>query len=317
MTITAKVIADSIGPNTSRLTTFQLKYPRFIHAEFLTHRQFSRNASSSRAIPVEKQIQMIREDTAMPIHWGKNQKGMQADEATDAPVNLCKATQGYDRVYRDFTAQEAWLEARDRAIEVAEAFVKAGYHKQIVNRILEPFSHIVVVVTASQYDNFFALRCHPDAQPEIRALADAMYAARDSSIPRYLPVALDSREQLTTSNWHLPYVTEQEQIQNQHEPSVYPIGNLIKCSAARCARVSYLTHDGASPSLEAHLALHDRLVGSQPIHASPTEHQATPDTRIWVEDLDMWEHPYLHGNLSGWQQYRKMIDGECVATYVR
>ena len=73
-----KVIADSISESGKRITTFQLKYPRFIHSEVMTHRVFSRNASSSRAIPVKKMIEQVRNNPAMPIHWGANQSGMQA-----------------------------------------------------------------------------------------------------------------------------------------------------------------------------------------------------------------------------------------------
>lgn len=319
MTIEAKVIADSIGPKTRRLTTLQLKYPRFIHAEFMTHRQFSRNASSSRAIPVEKQIDMLLEDTAMPIHWGKNQKGMQAQHENDArvmvPGVIC-TTEGREILPTSMSAQDAWLEARDRAVEVARAYVKAGYHKQVVNRILEPFSHISVVVTSSQYDNFFSLRRHPDAQPEIKALADAMYAAMRGSEPNYL----------RHGEWHLPYIKDADRHQLRTmdiaplvERKLMPGDGaseddiLVRASVARCARVSYLTHDGKTPSLEADLQLYDRLVGMVPLHASPAEHQATPDDPIFNSaELRDWSNPHLHGNLSGgWIQYRKTLPGEC------
>lgn len=302
MTIEAKVIADSIGPKSRRLTTLQLKYPRFIHAEFMTHRHFSRNASSSRAIPVEKQIEMLLEDTAMPIHWGMNQSGMQAEKETDAWVKI----PGKDVSY---TATEAWLEARDRAVAVARGYVAAGYHKQVVNRILEPFSHISVVCTSSQYDNFFSLRRHKDAQPEIKALADAMHAAMAASTPRML----------SNGEWHLPYVTDKEREYADSAENVQysdvPISHddLIKASVARCARVSYLTHDGKKPSMEADLKLYDRLVGMVPLHASPAEHQATPDEVIFNQaELPAYKSTHLAGNLQGgWIQYRKTLPGEC------
>jgi len=304
MTIEAKIIEDSVGPGTRRLTTFQLTYPRFIHAEFMTHRQFSRNASSSRAIPVEKQIAMIKADTAMPVHWGMNQSGMQAEQESDALIRF-----DYGAATHHLTAQEAWCEARDRAIEVAEGFVKAGYHKQVVNRILEPFSHISVIVTSSQYDNFFALRSHKDAQPEIKVLSDLMLEAYNASTPRLLNIG----------DWHMPYITEEERAyvdsaENvQHSDVPLTIEDLVKMSGARCARVSYLTHDGKKPSQENDMKLYDRLVGSVPLHASPVEHQATPDTKIWnAAELPEWEKPWLHGNLSGgWIQYRKMLPNEC------
>ena len=311
MSITAKIIEDSVGPKCPRITTFELRYPRFIHAEFMTHRQFSRNASSSRAIPVERQIQSIKEDTAMPIHWGKNQKGMQADEESDELIIIGDGENNTNQWQA--TPQQAWEEARDRAIEIAEGFVRAGYHKQVVNRILEPFSHITVVMTTTSLDNFFGLRRHPDAQPEIKALADVMFAAVEESTPTFL----------NPGEWHLPYVLESEKqyVQSHenlvHDPMPTTVEDLIKVSVARCARVSYKTHDGKAPSFDADVALYDRLVGSVPLHASPAEHQATPDEQVWDDyGMPIWEKPWLHGNFEGWRQYRKTLAGECIKEYI-
>lgn len=314
MTINATVIADSISPQDIRLTTFQLRYPKFIHGEAKTHRvmrvgdqayeflqevgfmdypEFSRNASSSRAIPVTKLIQDVIDDPVIPIHWGKNQPGMQADEElTDA-----------DR--EDAIAN--WLHARNDAVEHARYLHKIGAHKQIVNRIIEPWCHINVVCTATDYENFFALRRHVGAQPEMRALADAMYAAREQSTPMLL----------RPGDWHLPYVDEltddivDMQSFNEHDIK----SKLIKLSVARCARVSYMTHEGKPPIMEDDLKLYDRLVGSQPLHASPAEHQATPDE--WTTHAKHgaavgWLQPGEHGNLRGWRQYRKTLTGENV-----
>lgn len=309
MTITAKIIADSVGPKTERITTFELRYPRFIHAELMTHRMFSRNASSSRAIPVERQIESIREDTAMPVHWGANQKGMQADNETDALVSIPTDTGGCV----DVTAQEAWFAARDRAIAIAEGFVAAKYHKQVVNRILEPFSHITVIVTATNYANFFSLRCHKDAQPEIKVLADIMYDEYIHSTPKFLEAG----------EWHLPYITDREVAYvHSEENTKYAdipatMDDLLKASVSRCARVSYKTHDGKEPSLSADLALYERLVGSVPLHASPAEHQATPDEMVFGESgVAIWSNPSLSGNFDkGWIQYRKTLPHEAVSFY--
>lgn len=294
MTITAQVIADSMSADGHRLTTMQLKYPRMIHSEFMTHRQFSRNASSSRAIPVAKQISEIIRDTAMPIHWGKNQKGMQADgETRELIMGIV------DCNFQGMTSTEAWIVARDRAIEVAEAFDRAGYHKQIVNRLLEPFAHINVVVTATEFSNFFALRCHKDAQPEMRELAEQMKLAMDQSDPEFLEFG----------EWHLPYIRREEKVKTDH-------ATLLQCSVARCARVSYLTHEFKTPTMEQDLVLYKQLVGSHPMHASPAEHQGTPDKLLYT-DIDAnqttwaWERPHLHGNFDGFIQYRKMLPGEC------
>lgn len=346
MTILAKVIADSVGPKTRRLTTFQLTYPRFIHSEFMTHRQFSRNASSSRAIPVERQIEMVVKNPAMPIHWGKNQPGMQALKENTALVHIPAFVPKFPDLYDDdqhkyrkttwpVSPEDAWLDARDRAVEIARAYAASGYHKQVVNRLLEPFAHISVVCTASQYDNFFALRRHPDAQPEIKALADAMYDAMMHSEPK----------ELEWGHWHLPYIVDEDRfrirtmdiqgaireglLDDLSEDPVFLRSNanrdipeetarenaiLVRLSVARCARVSYMTHEGRRPALEQDLKLYKRLVGAQPLHASPAEHQATPDALIWNEaGLKDWENPHLHGNLrGGWIQYRKLLPGECV-----
>lgn len=269
MTIEAKIIADTTSPHGIRLTTFQLKYPRFIHSEFMTHRVFSRNASSSRAIPVAKMIDQVREDYARPVHWGKNQPGMQADVELEEP-NMVRV-------------KSLWREAAFAAIEIAEKMNAEGAHKQIVNRILEPFQHIHVIVTSTEWDNFYALRAHKDAQPEIRELAREMKAAHWWSKPTVLK----------PGEWHLPYVKPEEYGQ-------YDLESLKRFSAARCARVSYLNHDGSSPDPKKDLDLFERLVGSDPKHCSPVEHQATP-----YEDPTFWG-----GNFRGWKQFRQEIEGD-------
>ena len=272
MAFEAKVVADSISDKGIRLTTLQLKYPRIIHSEFMTHRQFSRNASSSRAIPVKKILSRIREEPAMPAKWGKNQRGMQAGEFFTS---------------EDITDLEHdWLMLRDMVANYVEnVFVnKWGLHKQLSNRPLEPWSHIYVVVTATEWDNFINLRCHADAQPEINAIAIEMRRVMEESTP----VLLNDGE------WHLPYV--------QRADRAYLKGNvekLIKISVARCARVSYKTHDGSRPRFEEDLKLHDQLLSM--VHFSPLEHAAQA-----VKTCD------FIGNFRGWLQYRKTIPGEAV-----
>lgn len=281
MTIEAKIIADSVSEMGIRLTTMQLRYPRFIHAEFMTHRVFSRNASSSRAIPVARMIEDLRRDPAMPVFWGSNKPGMQAGaELSDAEL---------------LDAKEVWLLAMGEAIEKAEELMAIGLHKQIANRILEPWAHINVVVTATDWENFYTLRRHKDAQPEIKALADAIWVAQQESEPR-------SR---APGFWHLPYVRADE--------FEIDLDTQIKMSVARCARVSYLTHEGKPSTLEEDLMLYDRLVGAQPLHASPAEHQATPDDIGAGYTGEDWQHPEQHGNLRGWRQHRKMLEGEFIA----
>jgi thymidylate synthase ThyX len=288
MTIRAEVIADSVSPHGVRLTTLQLRYPKFIHGEFMTHRVFSRNASSSRAIPVERLIKDVINDPVYPSFWGKDQPGMSAREEHNEFLHTVEKSR-----------EDAWDYARKQAITMAQAFAKAGYHKQIINRLLEPFCHINVVVTATEWTNFFALRCHKDAQPEMRELAEAMRSAITRSAP----------DRILYDHWHTPYVDSHDFNWTDEDD----IKRAVKCSVARCARVSYLTQDSKIPSVEDDLKLYDRLVGSVPLHASPAEHQATPDE--WVDLVDLkafpgWRHPELHGNFRGWIQYRKTLPEE-------
>uniref|UniRef100_A0AB39ACJ1 Thymidylate synthase n=1 Tax=Erwinia phage Fifi051 TaxID=3238787 RepID=A0AB39ACJ1_9CAUD len=309
MTISVQIIADSINEQGNRITSVQLRYPRFIHAELMTHRKFSRNASSSRAIPVKRIIADIMEDPAVPMHWGKNQPGMQAHEELFDKVPVPTDTGGE----RDATKEEAWLLARDRVVAIAQGFDHAGYHKQIVNRLLEPWSHINVLVTATEWQNFFHLRSHEDAQPEIRILSDMIQVEMN----KLKPVLLKAGE------WHLPYVDRENDYLaaydhlkkgrvTRDEPSLEEIERLLcKVSAARCARVSYMLHSGKKSTLEEDLTLYQRLLGSQPLHASPAEHQATPDmliTETW--GVQAWANKALHGNFTGWNQFRKMLPGE-------
>lgn len=289
----AKIIAHSISEQDKEIITYQLKYPRFIHAEFMTHRLLSRNASSSRAIPVAKMIEQVRTNPAMPIHWGANQPGMQADmEVADID-----------------NAKDLWRKAAINAADSAEAMMESGLHKQVANRILEPFQWISVVVTATEWDNFHALRSHKDAQPEIKLLSDMMLEARAKSTPNLLGQC----------QWHLPYIKPDDYTEAEiylSEKGTPPHGDLVddllkQVSAARCARVSYLTHDGKPTTVEADLALCERLAGAQPFHASPFEHQATPD----VLTEGTWGNPRLHGNFVGWIQARKMMDGEHIINY--
>lgn len=296
MTISAKIILDSICLG-DRITTMELKYPRFIHSEFMTHRVFSRNASSSRAIPVARQIEMIKEDPAMPIHWGKNQPGMQAKEENTALVDMSWRD---DCAAYECSAESAWLTAMQYAVDVATALNNAGYHKQIVNRILEPFSHITVLVTSDQWANFFALRNHEDAQPEIRELAQKMLAAMEASVPCIL----------NEYGWHLPYITDndreavyqklKENRITRDEPRKEEINEMLcAVSAARCARVSYLTHDKTVPTLDEDMTLFRRLTCANPPHMSPCEHQAMHARRSAC-------------NFKNWSQFRHLIHDNTV-----
>src|SRR6267154_1525330 len=301
--ISAEVICDSISDHGKRLTTFKLRYPKFIHGEFMTHRVISRNASSSRAVPTAKLLEEVRSDAlrAGPVFWGANQKGMQAAQELDAPFKG--------------VAQRLWSDAAYEVAKHAEKMLDLGVHKQIVNRLLEPFSHINVIASATEWDNFFGLRLDKAAQPEMRALAIAMWEVQKASTPRLLK----------PYEWHLPFYNDESDgtaialhLDYRLSDALH-LDAAIKVSVARCARVSYESFETGKRSIvEEDLKLYDRLLGSQPLHASPAEHQATPD--IWVNpDKDYpcnnegWQRQNEHGNFSGWRQYRKMLQNEAVA----
>lgn len=304
MTFEAKIIESSGAAHGKPLHTLQLRYPRFIHAEFMTHRVFSRNASSSRAIPVRKFVAEARTAPAMPIHWGRNQSGMQAreecNELIDIPPQLADAYGRFcgfngalpvqQKTERDhFWQFLGWLQTLG-----AEAFDTAGYHKQIVNRRMEADLHISVIVTSTEWSNFFELRDHPDAQPEIQQLAILMKDAIDSTEPVFRP-----RDRQIAHGWHLPYITDEERDAHMFEPLL-----LAKLSAARCARVSYLNHDGTTPNAEKDMQLYLDLVGGRPLHASPVEHQAYPLPLATQQSK----------NFFGWRQHRELVEHEIYTT---
>lgn len=278
MTIKAEIIKDSIGPNKIRLTTFVLTYPRFIHSEFMTHRNFSRSSSSSRAIPFEKQVQAIKDDMAMPLEFRSNKPGMQAGEALS--------------LKHQEACRHLWKESFRQVLKQAKDMHLFGVHKQYINRLLEPYSHITVVVSATEYANFFALRYHSMAQPEMYELAKQMWEAYQASVPVSRPVG----------HMHLPFVSEEEYELVGNDTEM--LGVLLRKSVACCARVSYMNHDSTKPTQEQNDDLFERLVGSDPKHSSPAEHQAK------ATELDSF-----YGNFRGWLQLRKMIENENITEF--
>jgi thymidylate synthase ThyX len=291
----------------------ELRYWRGIHSEFMTHRVFSRNARSSRAVPVPRLIEEVATNPFVPKHWGANQKGMQAGAECNelVPFEIGYSHLDSSICYDRFPREKAWLKARDEAVKHAQAFHDAGYHKQIVNRILEPFMFIDVLVTSTEWSNFFALRDDPMAEPHIRDLAVEMKEVMAASTPQFLH----------PGQWHLPYVGSMLDAPTADHAAMGEWGAVNgrtwtetarAVSVTRCARISYTPFHGESGDIAAEVARHDQLVSARPMHASPCEHQATPDIRRGVAGVDGWDHPNLHGNLRGWQQYRKMISGENV-----
>jgi hypothetical protein len=262
----AKIIADSISPAGVRLTTLQVTFPRFILAELSRHRMFSLSVESSRAIPVKKRIERVESAPFIPEQFGQNRKGMQASSLLD---------DGNTRL-----AREAWVASLNYGLIYAAELERIGVHKQLANRLLDPFSWCIAVVTATDWDNFFHLRCHPDAQPEFQKIAGMMRDTMEASTPA----------ELIQGAWHLPYTTPHARFIAGHRHAAL-------VSAARCARVSYLTHDGKQDT-EADLALATKLLAAG--HMSPFEHPATP--------MDTATEYY--GNFKGWCSYRKLIPGE-------
>ncbi len=264
-----QVLTDSISPQSQRLTTFVLRYPRFIHGEVLTHRCFSRNSQSSRAIPTAKLIEQVTSSPVYPIIWGKNQKGMSADqELSPHDQRVCRVL---------------WKQSLDQVLKVVHDLQNFSVHKQVINRLLEPYSTITTVLTGTSdgLESFFQLRCSKSAQPEIRYLAERMKDAWKTSIPNYL----------ACDDWHLPFVTPAD--------SELDVETKKQISAARCARVSYLLHTGGS-SVGRDLELCARLANDR--HWSPFEHVVRP-AQPGVET----EHG-LQRNLSGWVQYRAELE---------
>lgn len=259
--IKAKVICDSISSANNRLTTFVITYPRIILAELNTHKMLSKNTCSSRSVPSIKMIKDVEENPFIPLYWGKNQKGMQAEKE----ITKEEAKE----------AETIWLSARDMAVEQAKKLAELGLHKQIANRLLEPWYWTTTIITGTDWENFFALRAHKDAQPEFCILANKMLEQYNKSDPK----------PLNQGEWHTPFADKY--VDN------LTIEQRLKVSTARCARVSYVNFDGDIDHQKDY-DLHDSLLASG--HMSPFEHCGTP--------LAYSAHEYS-GNLYGWFQYRK------------
>jgi hypothetical protein len=307
--ISATVIADSISYLGHRMTTFEFVFPRFILSEINTHRMLSKNAASTRAVPVDAVIAMVAESPAMMVHWGENNPGMSSKQELTG-LNL-------------ESAKMVWTEAAKSAINYVKVLTsKVGIngHKQWAGRILEPFTMTKQVISGTEWENFFWLRDHPDAQPEFRELARCAREAMRQSKP----------EEILVGEWHLPYVALKDGEYWIDEETVVPLEDAIKVSASCCAQVSYRKLDD---SLEkAHKIFSMLNIGSsdKPCHASPLEHQATPrlpcgsittNAKKNTIDPSTWQDGITHmradgslwsGNLNGWIQYRQLIKGEAL-----
>lgn len=293
--IKATIVQDSISHGV-RIITYELEYHRYIHAELMTHRMFSRNAASSRAVPVKAMLQHIKDNPAVPTYWGANQAGMSAKEELKGQ-SLAEV-------------KYMWFEAMQQVIDISEQMSEKGLHKQIANRPTEWAQIMKTVVTMTEDANWFWLRDHKDAQPEIAALAKAMQQAKDLSTPL----------QLRAGDLHVPYV---QRFQDQVGQVYYSTDNFkttldkqtaLIISASCCAQVSYRKSDD---SLEKAKMVYDRLIESEPVHASPIEHQATPMIEAHIDaSKGPWQEGITHvdrrgqfwsGNFRGWIQHRQLI----------
>lgn len=276
----AQVICDSVSPDGVRLTTMVVEMHRFVLAEFNTHRVFSRNSASSRAIPFGKTYNKVSDDCAYPVYWGAEVKGMQSgDELDSNEIEYCKLD---------------WDFAKCHALDLAEHLSKnRNLHKSLCNRLLEPFLWHTVVVTSTEWDNFFWQRCSPLAQPEMKAAADAMQLAYFTHEPK----------EVKYEEWHLPFIDQSDwDMCITIDGLIDHTEHLKQVSAARCARVSYETHKGIRDHSE-DIRLYQRLRNADPMHASPFEHQATPFR------LSHYGNNFS-GNFLGWKQFRKEFPNE-------
>lgn len=344
--IQAKIVADSINPQGNRIVSYLLTYPRIIHAELLTHRMFSRNAASSRAVPAKKLIASILENPFVPIAWQKEHPGMQGTEYITDPAEI-------EREIAD------WLDDRDYAVKKAEGRLARKVTKQLVNRPLEPFQWYTTLVTATEFENFFTLRCpqYVDsagvayrsrkdyhsawgyvtdhlsdmdwrlknkgmAEIHLMDLAEKMWDARNESAP----------VQLKAGDWHLPFGAQIKEMFNLNitDTDTDGIPYLVKISTMMAARTSYTVvgTDLSDWTIDKYLEKVNGMASAKPLHASPFEHcaKAMNDNEFhenvsgprYYETDDEGDGSYempqsalgWSGNFRGFIQYRKMIPGE-------
>lgn len=301
--ISANVVCDSISEQGIRLTTFEIEYPRIVMSEFNTMRAISKNSSSSRAIPVSKMLEHTKNINLKPIYFGSKKSGMQAgDELLGVELEQAKGV---------------WEASLRNAVESAEMLDNLGVSKEVSNRLVEPFQLVKVVCTATDWDNFFNLRLHPDADPNICMLAYKMYQAMQESKPIELKVG----------EWHLPFVNigwngKGKMCYADDGFNFLELEQAIKLSAASCASVSYRTE---GMTLEKADKIFDMLIKAEVVHSSPLEHCATPvkpkfnelgKVRVNCSEPQSWEEGITHmnkqgqlcsGNLRGFIQYRHLL----------
>lgn len=272
------LLLDSVSSKDKRPASFKMRYPKMVHGDFMTHRVFSRNASSSRAIPNKRLTLTTEEDMYLP-EFRLDRPGMQPGEYLDPDM------QGL--------AQHIWKDAADYCISASRKLSGLKVGKQWANRMIEWFGYINVIVTATDFDNFIGLReeltedMWPMAQDEIYFQADAIKLLLRNHEPTLL------RE----GEWHLPMTRPGEFVD-------LPLEHRLRIDAARCAGISYETVMGDPMTVETADRICNKLLTARRVHASPFEHQCSPDPDN--------KRPDLHGNFDGWIQHRKMIPNECI-----
>lgn len=280
------------------LYTFKLTFPRIILAEVLTHRVFSRNTASSRAIPTKKLRKRVMQDPFVPMFVGKNQKGMQAGDSLDTTSSA--------------TVRKLWRWARIPACFAHWCLEKIGVHKQIANRLIEPWMWVEQVCSMTELDNFLKQRAHPAAEPHLQALAYYIQFIKDNvdSLIRMMReedvdvvdpdtlrnfgfgLLINKVQVLNPGEWHLPFAEDYDVT----EP-INSVGRVT--SAARCARVSYYLMDGKESTWEEDNKLYEKLAGADPKHLSPLEHPAAASMESgWA------------GNYMGFKQLRAFVEND-------
>ena len=280
--IKAKIVQDSSLPTGERLLTFSVMYGRLIHSELLRHRAASHSVKSSRAIPTHKYRAEVMENIYVPVKFGTKKRGMQAGE----PTFLTK-----------FYGEKIWKLSSKFACFFHWMMEKFGIHKEVANRVLEPYVWVeeTITVEADALKEIANLRIHDDAQEDVRRIVEEMVYEMDRSTP----------VELNQEQWHVPYVVrrqvENEMIYTDNNGNKLTLDQAIVCSAARCARSSYANHDNSMSSYDKDIGLAKQLIGSEPMHLSPFEHQARP----FIDDTEKSQYG---SNFRNFFQQRKAIE---------
>ena len=314
--IYAEVIAHSVSPQGKEIVTVAVKYGLIVHAEFLRHRQLSRGVKSNRAIPTKTIRKEVLNDPYVPVFLGKNKAGMQSVE----------------EIKFKSIGKTIFLGARYPVVFAHWLLEKMGAHKEWTNRLLNPWQWVRETITATEWENLYALRLHEAAQRDIRQVVECVQEAISLSRQHGGMVELEPGE------WHTPYVTQYRDISGtlyyiDNDGSHLSVANALQASTSRCARSSYDKHDGTTSLWKDDVSLYNTLVADDPKHMSPCEHQATPmraatniesyrefvEETIPVDEITeecFWQRGVTHadrsgklwsGNFQNWIQHRQLI----------